>query len=78
MGRLLILILVALVAIWLIRRAIQRSRERKDAAAAPPSPAALVSCARCGVNLPAPEARMLEGRPYCSEEHARLGPGDGK
>jgi uncharacterized protein len=77
MGRLLILLAIAIVAIWLIRRAVVRWG-RRDAPAAPPKAGELVTCARCGVNLPAPEARLQDGRTYCSEEHARLGPGDGK
>jgi uncharacterized protein len=68
MGRLILLALVVLAAVWLVRRAL---REREP----PPGPPGdLVACAHCGVHLPAGEARRAEGLPYCSEEHARLGP----
>ena len=33
----------------------------------------MVQCASCGVYLPASEASMRDGKPWCSEEHARLG-----
>jgi uncharacterized protein len=36
----------------------------------------MVSCARCGLHLPQPDAVEGEGgRHYCSAEHRRLGPG---
>lgn len=75
MGRILILAILIVVAFWLIRRAIARAR--KPPPPPPPREGELVRCARCGVHLPKAEARSLEGLEYCSEEHARLGPGDG-
>lgn len=74
MGRILILAILIVVAFWLIRRAIARARKPPPP---PPREGELVRCARCGVHLPKAEARSLEGLEYCSEEHARLGPGDG-
>jgi uncharacterized protein len=43
---------------------------------APPSiaPEAMVRCAHCGIHLPRSEAVMVQGKTWCSEEHARLGP----
>jgi uncharacterized protein len=72
MGRVLVLILIVVLAVWLIRRALRPS------AAPPPPPKTpiegdLVACARCGVNLPRSEARQTGGAEYCSDEHARLG-----
>ncbi|HYR36770.1 MAG TPA: PP0621 family protein [Burkholderiales bacterium] len=76
MGRLLVLILLIVAAVWLVRRALRR--------AAPPSGVAsakktdeLVRCAQCGVLLPRAEARMAAGALYCSDEHAKLGPMSG-
>jgi uncharacterized protein len=73
MGRLLVLVLLVLIAVWLLRRALRRL----DGGAPPPAakPAEeLVRCAQCGVLLPRGEARESAGRSYCTEEHARLGP----
>ena len=67
MGRLVVLIVLVVLAVWLVRRAL-----RKDSAK--PSPAGeLVRCAHCGMHLPRAEARQEAGVLYCSEEHARLG-----
>ena len=75
--RLLLLILLVVVAVWLIRRALLRASGGKpgdkDLAQKPPVEGELVSCARCGLNLPRGEARELGGALYCSDEHARLG-----
>jgi uncharacterized protein len=76
MGRLLVLILLVVLAVWLIRRALRASRGsepvRKQGSVQQQD---LVSCARCGVHLPRNEAREAGGRLYCGEEHARLGAG---
>lgn len=77
MGRILILVVLVLVAVWLLKRAFAKPRPPADSGK-PLQVGDLVSCARCGVLLPAPESRESEGRRYCSDEHARLGPGDGK
>ena len=73
-GRLLILILLIVLAAWLVRRALRRAAPRADVPTAQTSDE-LVRCAQCGVLLPRAEARMSAGAIYCSEEHARLGPG---
>lgn len=75
MGRLIVLILLVVVAVWLIRRALRRRDAGQGPAQKDFLKGELVSCARCGLNLPRSEARSVQGRPYCSEEHARLGPG---
>ena len=68
MGRLILLALAVLVLVWLVRRSLRARR------APPPPPAELIGCAHCGVLLPRAEARAADGRHYCSDEHARLGP----
>ena len=81
MGRLFVLFIVAMLVVWLLKRALAGPRGRAGAEA----PAGeLVSCAHCGVNLPKGEAFAASGvlpgaggRHYCSEEHWRLGPRDG-
>ncbi|KCB34114.1 hypothetical protein L541_0449, partial [Bordetella hinzii CA90 BAL1384] len=45
--------------------------------AAPPAARAaepMVRCAHCGIHLPRSEALLLNGRTWCGQEHARLGP----
>ena len=76
MGRLVVLILLVVAAAWFIRRALRRA-SRTDAEKQPPVQSDLVSCAHCGMHLPRAEARLTGERLYCSEEHARLGPGGG-
>jgi uncharacterized protein len=76
MGRLVVLILLAVVVAWLVRRALRRAR-KTDIEKQPPVPADLVSCAQCGMHLPRAEARLTGDRVYCSDEHARLGPREG-
>lgn len=77
MGRFLVLVIVVVLAVWLIRRALSGSASRGK----PPPPQGegeLVTCAHCGVHLPRSEARPSGEALYCSEEHARLGPGEPK
>jgi uncharacterized protein len=70
MGRLLVLVVLVVLAVWLIRRALRRIDQKNPPAM---KPGELVACAQCGVLLPRSEARMQQGALYCSEEHARLG-----
>ena len=76
MGKLLVLIVLVVAAVWLLRRALRRVT-RTDEAVPKPQQASeeLVRCAHCGLLLPRGEARQASGAIYCSEEHARLGPG---
>lgn len=72
-------VLVALVVIIAI--GIWRNNRRKAAAAQPSSkprlrqPEDMVTCAHCGVHLPASDAITSPDRNhYCSTEHRHLGP----
>lgn len=42
---------------------------------APPvaAPEAMVRCAHCGIHLPRSDAVLIQGKTWCSEEHAKLG-----
>ncbi len=71
-GRFLILVVLVLATVWLVKRALRASQNR-DIAEKPPVQGDLVTCARCGLNLPRIEARESGGALFCSEEHARLG-----
>ena len=80
MGRFLLLGVLIVVAIWVIRRALLRLKQTPRADAPPrqgQTQGALVKCAHCGTHLPLAEARAVGDRVYCSDEHARLGPGGG-
>jgi uncharacterized protein len=76
MGKLVVLILLAVLAVWLVRRAL-RAANPPDPAQNKPIQQDLVACARCGVHLPRSEARIADGKLFCGEEHARLGAGKG-
>ncbi|HWA38416.1 MAG TPA: PP0621 family protein [Burkholderiales bacterium] len=75
MGRVLILVLIVVLAVWLIRRALRPAAGKPAQQSKPSLEGELVSCARCGLNLPRGEAREARGALYCSDEHARLGQG---
>jgi uncharacterized protein len=84
MGKLLVLILLVVAAVWLVRRAIRRGSPAEQApkqeqAPKPQASEELVRCAHCGLLLPRGEARQAGGAIYCSEEHAtsteKRGPG---
>jgi uncharacterized protein len=80
MGRFLLLVVLVVVAIWLVRRALARPQPGPQAgtpASAGQAQGNLVKCAHCGTHLPLAEARAVGDRLYCSDEHARLGPGGG-
>ena len=66
MGKLIFLLLIA-VLVWWLFKGLMRARARK----AEPPPARsthgedMVACERCGVNMPASEAREESGKFYC-------------
>jgi uncharacterized protein len=70
MGRLLVLIVLVVLAVWLVKRALRPARRNS---APVQKQGELVACAHCGVHLPRSEARSEGDALYCSEEHARLG-----
>ena len=74
MGRLLVLIVIVVFAVWLIRRALRPARPKDDVAQKKAIEGELVACAHCGLNLPRGEALPAGTGLYCSEEHARRGP----
>jgi uncharacterized protein len=76
MGRVVVLILLVVLAVWLIRRALRASTGAQQVRKEGPDQQDLVRCARCGVHLPRAEAREAGGQLYCGEEHARLGAGE--
>jgi uncharacterized protein len=73
MGRLLVLALLVIAAIWLVKRAL-RGLEAPEPPRGPKAAEDLVRCAHCALLLPRAEARDRDGALFCTEEHARLGP----
>jgi uncharacterized protein len=71
--RFIVLIVLVVLAVWLIRRALQAPAQKADLHKRTEAAGELVRCAHCGVHLPRSEARQAAGALYCSEEHARLG-----
>jgi uncharacterized protein len=77
MGRLIVVVVLVVLAVWLIRRALRSAGASQPAQTKSSNEVAdLVRCARCGVHLPRGEARQADGVLYCGEEHARLGAGE--
>ena len=76
MARVLILVaLIGLVVWWVLGR-VRRGgdaepRRRRGAGGAAEE---MVACAHCGVHLPRVDAVLDGERPYCCDEHRRLGP----
>lgn len=84
----LLLFILLLVGIWWFRRSLgggdrqssgrQSSDTQNASGSAPQSAEQMLACAHCGVIVPVSEGLADAGRFYCSQEHARLGPQDGR
>lgn len=73
MGKLLILLVVVLAAVWLLRRPRIDAPARRPGKAAPTQ--AMVACAHCGVHLPQGDTVAdAGGRLFCSTAHRLAGP----
>lgn len=76
MTKFLLLIALAMVIVWLWRKArTARSDEQRN----PPPRAAerMVKCSYCGVNQPVSESIVAAGRYYCCAAHRRDGEAKG-
>ena len=66
MGKILFLLLIALLIWWLLKGFFKAQTRQGEA---PPARSAtgedMVACARCGVNMPRSEAREERGSFYC-------------
>lgn len=67
MARLIFLVLAVALVYWLLRN-FRKPAPPRDVGAAGEN---IVSCARCGLNLPRSEAIADGERYYCSEAHRR-------
>jgi uncharacterized protein len=66
------LLLFALLALVVLVLGFKRARPREPEArkpAAPAAPQAMLSCAECGMHLPADEALPGKGGVFCSSAH---------
>ncbi|MVW70308.1 PP0621 family protein [Bordetella sp. 15P40C-2] len=83
MGKLLIWVIIILAVMMVMRIVAARNSTRHTTRQSPPKPPArqpgqgpvesMVRCAHCGIHLPRSEATLLDGKTWCSQEHARLG-----
>lgn len=79
MIRFLLLVFVFLVLLWkwrgyragALRDLQHRLRPRPPSADSAAAPVTMVSCAYCGIHLPAQEAVQGARGPYCSVQHQR-------
>ena len=71
MGKILLLVVIALVVYTVIKR----YQQSLKAPAAPPARPAedMVKCAHCHVNLPRSDALITQGEFFCTTEHQQLG-----
>jgi len=71
----LVLFAVVVVGLMLIKKSQQpRPTHRpRPPQGKPQPPEAMLPCAHCGVHAPSSRCVWRDGKPYCSEEHARLG-----
>ena len=66
---------VALVAVWLLRRAMRSLRVQQPTATPPAAtPQVMVRCAHCGVHLAQADALEAQGLHYCDAAHRDAGP----
>jgi uncharacterized protein len=75
LGRILFLILIAILFFLLIRsfsRALKKKREEAEKAQRSLEGEDMVRCIHCGVHLPRSESIVSEGKFFCSDEHRRL------
>jgi uncharacterized protein len=72
----LVLVLVIAVVIWLARSAREKTAEppaaRRKPAGSRRGDKVMLTCAHCGVHLPADEALPGRGGVFCSEEHRAI------
>ncbi len=67
MGRLVVILLIALVIWWLLRGLFRAQKRPPEASAPKTGGEDMVACSRCGVNLPVSEARLEAGRYVCND-----------
>lgn len=81
MGKLLIWVIIILAVMMIARIVSSRAASRRESRGAG-TPArrpgeepveSMVRCAHCGIHLPRSEAVLLDGKTWCSSNHARLG-----
>jgi uncharacterized protein len=64
-----LLLVVAVVVLWLARRALRRVRGQEAAPPPLPTPEQMVACRECGLNIPFGDAVSGPGGVFCTEAH---------
>ena len=70
-----LIILVAIVAIFWAWRTLSRSRQGMHTASRRVKEKNMVACVHCGLHIPQDEAVVSRQLNYCCKEHSMLGPG---
>lgn len=77
MGKALLWIVIILAALTVARIVSRQSASRKHPRASGKTAAkkaeAMVRCEHCGIHLPRSDALLLDGKTWCSSDHAKLG-----
>lgn len=80
MGKLLFWVVLIIAVLFVARVAARMAAARQAGGqntrgkTPPPKPLeSMVRCAHCGIHLPRSEALLLEGKIWCSEDHAKRG-----
>jgi len=68
--KVLVTLIAVFVLLWLVRSSVRRMRAPPPPAAREaPAPQAMLTCAQCGVHLPANEALPGRGGVFCGAAH---------
>ena len=67
MSRLILIIVIIALVYWLLKSSRNQQRKQDE----PTRTQDMVSCARCGINLPKSESLLVGGKTYCCAEHSR-------
>ena len=67
MSRLIFIIVIIALVYWLFK-SYRKQLPKQDE---PPKTQDMVSCARCGINLPKSDSLFVDGKYYCSAAHSR-------
>lgn len=81
MGKIVFWIVVIIAGLF-VARLLARQATKQNQPRVPPmapsknkaaTPEAMVRCAHCGIHMPRSEALLLNGKTWCTKEHAKLG-----
>ena len=67
MSRLILIVVIIALVYWLIKSSRSKPPKQDES----PRTQDMVSCARCGINLPKNESLLVDGKTYCCAAHSR-------